>query len=257
LGSEVEQAMNEKDVALMNRFLSEVSGRENGKRVLLSVKYNQISKMNLILLKALIGEQGKHGLFVTVDRPHQYMKYLLDLHKIPRDDLLFLDIISRFSGESLKAGDNEANTATPFRISELLDLLENGGGGRDKRTAKIDFGLLDFVMIDNLGAMLSYNELDDVAAFIQKYLRLVTRYGRLFTAIVIDVRTQPDLYRAVQGLCQQEFLVTDDGNLVPLEAPSVCSEPENKREEIAESVLLFTPNIQRFGKAHPIPTGGV
>jgi hypothetical protein len=248
--------MNEKDVVLMNKFLSEVSGRENGNRVLLSVKYNQICKINLILLRALISEQGKHGLFVTVDRPHQYMTYLLDLHKIPKDDLLFLDIISRFSGESSKACDTETNTASPFRISELLDLLENGGGGRDRRTAKIDFGLLDFVMIDNLGAMLSYNELDDVAAFIQKYLRLVERYGRLFTAIVIDVRAQPDLYQAVRGLCQQEFLVTDDGSLMPLEAPSASGEPEKKLGEIAESVLLFTPDLQRFGNAHPKPTGG-
>lgn len=248
--------MNEKDVALMYKFLNEVSGKDNGHRVLLSVRYNQISKINLILLRALIGEQGKHGLFVTVDRPHQYMTYLLDLHKIPRDDLLFLDIISRFSGESIKACDTETNTASPFRISELLDLLENGGGGRDKRTAKIDFGLLDFIMIDNLGSMLSYNELDDVAAFIQKYLRLVERYGKLFTAIVIDVRAQPELYKAVQGLCQQEFLVADDGNLVPLEMPSACGEPEKKREEIAESVILFTPDIQRIGNAYPRPVGG-
>jgi len=248
--------MNEKDVALMNKFLNEVSGRENGHRVLLSVKYNQISKINLILLRALIGEQGKHGLFVTVDRPHQYMTYLLDLHKIPRDDLLFLDIISRFSGESINACDTDANTASPFRISELLDLLENGGGGRDKRTARIDFGLLDFIMIDNLGAMLSYNELDDVAAFIQKYLRLVERYGKLFTAIVIDVRAQPELYRAVQGLCQQEFVVAEDGNLMPLQIPAANDLPEKKMEEIAESVILFTPDFQRVGNAYPRPTGG-
>ena len=248
--------MNEKDIVLMNKFLSEVSGRENGKRVLLSVKYNQISKINLILLRALIREQGKHGLFVTVDRPHQYMTYLLDLHKIPRDDLLFLDIISRFSGETSMVCDTETNTASPFRINELLDLLEQGGGGRDKRTAKIDFGLLEFIMIDNLGAMLSYNEMDDVAAFIQKYLHLVERYGRLFTAIVIDVRAQPDLYKAVQGLCQQEFLVADDGNLVPLAASGVCAEPEKRRDDIAESVLFFTPEKQFIGKAYPKPAGG-
>ena len=253
---EVDSAMNEKDVVLMNKFLNEVSGKENGHRVLLSVKYNQICKINLILLRALISEQGKHGLFVTVDRPHQYMTYLLDLHKIPKDDLLFLDIISRFSGESSKACDTDANTASPFRISELLDLLENGGGGRDQRTAKIDFGLLDFVMIDNLGAMLSYNELDDVAAFIQKYLRLVERYGRLFTAIVIDVRAQPELYKAVQGLCQMEFLVTDDGNLMYLTPPAECDEPEKKMDEIAESVLLFTPDNHRFGNSYPRPAGG-
>ncbi|MFH0816560.1 MAG: hypothetical protein V1934_07080 [Methanobacteriota archaeon] len=248
--------MNEKDVVLMNKFVNEVSGKENGHRVLLSVKYNQICKINLILLRALIGEQGKHGLFVTVDRPHQYMTYLLDLHKIPRDGLIFLDIISRFSGESIKVCDTDVNTASPFRINELLDLLEHGGGGRDSRTAKIDFGLLDFIMIDNLGAMLSYNELDDVAAFIQRYLRLVERYGKLFTAIVIDVRAQPALYKAVQGLCQQEFLVADDGTLVLLATPNDFHEPEKKMDEIAESVLLYAPDSPRIGAAHPRPVGG-
>ena len=248
--------MNEKDVALMNKFLNDVSGKDNGHRVLLSVKYNQISKINLILLKALVGEQGKHGLFVTVDRPHQYMAYLLDLHKIPKDGLLFLDIISRFSGESGKTSVADANTASPFRINELLDLLESGGGGRDPRTSKIDFGLLDFVMIDNLGAMLSYNEMDDVASFMQKYLRLVSRYGRLFTAIVIDVRAHPDLYKSVQGLCQQEFLVTDDGNLLPLATPTDCREPAKMMDGIAESVLLFAPDSKRFGCAIPRPAGG-
>lgn len=154
------------------------------------------------------------------------------------------------------ACDGETNTASPFRISELLDLLESGGGGRDQRTAKIDFGVLDFIMIDNLGAMLSYNELDDVAAFIQQYLRLVERYGRLFTAIVIDVRAQPELYKAVQGLCQQEFLVADDGNLVPLAAPVACRETVKKRDEIVESVLLSIPDGQRIGNAYPRPAGG-
>jgi hypothetical protein len=112
--------MNERDIAFMDRFLREVAGSENGRRVLLSVRYNQINKINLILLRALMMKLGKRGLFVTVDRPHQYMTYLLDINKIPRDDLLFMDIISRFSGESTRNGAEVAGKdATPFKIGEL------------------------------------------------------------------------------------------------------------------------------------------
>lgn len=247
--------MNEKDNALMHRFLQDVCGSENGRRVLLSVKYNQISKINLIILHALIREQGKNGLFITIDRPHNYMTYLLDLNKIPRDRLQFLDIIGRFSGEAPRV-DGTRPGGTPFMIGELVDLLESGGGSRDDpRTASIDFGILDFIMIDNLGSMLTYNELADVAKFVQRYMRLVERYGRLFTAIVMDVRAQPDLYRTIQGLCQREFLVSDDGNISPLAAPVSMPPKAAMASEIAESVLFYAPEKRNAGSPSPNPGG--
>ncbi len=242
--------MNEGDIQLMNKFLTEVTDRENGKRILLSVKYNRINKINLIILRALVQEQGKRGLFVTVDRPHKYMEYLLDLNKIPKDGLIFLDVISRFSGESSSPRCDVASNASPFKISELMDLMESGGGGSDARVASIDFGLLDFVMIDNLGAMLAYNELEDVSAFIQRYMKLIERYGRIFTAIVMDVRALPEFYRTIQGLCQREFLVSDDGNLLPLGNLAAPGTVGDKPKDVGESVLLFAPE-------KPLPFGAV
>jgi hypothetical protein len=249
--------MNEKDMALMNELLREMEvGR--GRRVLLSVKYNMINKINLILLKALICEQGRRGLFVTVDRPHKYMEYLLDINKVQRDRLQFLDIISRFSGESQAAGGSAAEGGTPFGVGDLLHIMESGGGGRDPRVSSIDFGLLDFVMIDNLSAMLSYNELGDVASFIQSYLRLVERYGTIFTAIVMDVRAQPELYRVIQGLCQRELLVSDCGAIQPLPALELKRAHEPESDGVAESVIVYSPSVKKgiAGGAFPSPSGG-
>jgi hypothetical protein len=251
--------MNDRDVTLVSKISGIVDGQENGRRILLSVKYNQINRMNLILLRALLAEQRKRGLFVTVDRPHQYMSYLLAINKVPQDDLVFLDIISRFSGErqSPSEVDTSGGSATPFQVNDLITLLEHGGSNGGQGSAHVDFGLMDFVMIDNLGAMLMYNELGDVGTFIQRYLKLIERYGTIFTAIVIDVRSQTPLYNMIRGMCQKEFLVTDDGDLVPMVAGAGETKGSQSSEAIAESAIIFKPSSDYTVLAHGRPTGAV
>lgn len=250
--------MNEKDVTLMADIMSELERPDECRRILLSVNYKQINRINLILLRALLSQQGKRGLLVTVDRPHQYMSYLLTINKVPQGNLEFLDLISRFSGEGLACDGDKESGLSPFCINDLITMLENGGGRNDARASGVDFGLMDFVMIDNIGALLAYNDVEDVAAFIHRYLRLIVRYGRIFTAVVLDVRSHPQLYSTIQGLCQKEFIVTDDGEMQPLVAEDAQSGGDGgdvTGNDVVESAIVLKPGGQRKASLFARPWG--
>ncbi|MEW5937398.1 MAG: hypothetical protein AB1665_06245 [Candidatus Thermoplasmatota archaeon] len=242
----------EKEMALMRRLLGEISGREDCRRVLLSVKYNQISRINLLLLKLLLEHRGMRGVFVTIDRPHQYMAYLLRLNKVNHDKLIFIDMISRYSGGAEITAGNVRFGSGPFGTTDLLRMMESGGAALGQ--ASVDMGLVDFIMIDNLSAMLVYNDLPEVSTFVQRYLSLIERYGRIFTAIVIDVESNHELYRTLCGLCQKALRISVDGTLEPLEA--LPEAESDKGSEVSESVLIYTPHKGRPFFPHPITGGG-
>ncbi|MBI5000988.1 MAG: hypothetical protein HZB92_05620 [Euryarchaeota archaeon] len=241
--------MFEKDMSVMKKLLGEIADSENGRRIMLAVKYNQVSKVHLIVLRALLEGMGKRGLFVTVDRPHQYMEYLLKLNRIDHRNLTFLDMISNFSGEVPNRGANVKFGASPFGIASLIDMLENGGA--DVEGGSVDVALLDFLMMDNLSSMLIYNSMGEVTSFLERYLRLIERYGTLFTAIVIEVNSDPKLYECLTRLCQKCFQFTDDGQLQPLNPTVPEAAPGN--EQVSESIIIFAP--QKRTGPFPRPSG--
>ena len=243
--------MFEKDMCVMKKLLGEISDSENGRRIMLTVKYNQVSKVDLIVLRTLLEGMGKRGLFVTIDRPHQYMDYLLRLNKIDHSNLTFLDMISNISGEVPTLGANVKFGPSPFGIASLIEMLENGGTALDG--GSIDVAILDFLMIDNLSSMLVYNSIGEVTSFLERYLHLIERYGTLFTAIVIEVNSDPKLYACLTKLCQKCFQFTDDGQLLPLDASATEEAPGN--EQVSESIIIFAPQNRACPLSRPSGTG--
>ena len=78
----------------------------NNKKVLVVSKYTERTRVNLILLKFFLEEMKMRGIFITIDRPHQYIEYLLKLHGISQDKLLYIDVVSQLSGEILLHDDS-------------------------------------------------------------------------------------------------------------------------------------------------------
>ena len=73
-------------------------GSLNGGKVLVVSRYTERMRVNICLLKFFLHEMKQKGIFITIDRPHQYTASLLTLHGISQDNLVYIDAVSRISG---------------------------------------------------------------------------------------------------------------------------------------------------------------
>ena len=154
--------------------------------------------VELVLLKALMGE-GNPGLFISVDRPHQYIVHLLDMHGIAHDGLKFIDAVSRFSGGDVSYRAGVGLLKGPSHIDELpMVLRECSSSGEG-----FDISGLKFAMIDNVSILLMYNGHQAVEGFLKDFVQLLS--ARAAVVLVIDRGRYPDLYSTVLSLGGKEL----------------------------------------------------
>ncbi len=200
--------MNAKDIQLMRTIISQLGNLNNGNRLLFSVNYARISRTNLILLKALLEELNKKGLFITIDRPHQYMEHLLRMHRIKYNNLLFIDAIASFSGTLLSEKDYEVNVKfvdSPFQIDLLPELFSLNPEDTSRTVGKIDMMGVDFILIDNVATMLNYNDTNMVEKFLENYLAKFRDRNNIFIPLILDSVTYGSLYQVARELCDKEI----------------------------------------------------
>lgn len=211
--------MNRNDLQLMSKLLPQISDPNRGNRLLLLVNYMRIAKTNLILLKALLEELNKRGIFISIDRPHRYMGHLLRIHRINYANLLFIDTITTFSSDKFNDVGGESNVKiieSPFQIHLLPELLSMSPVKYDNVGYKIDLTDVDFIIIDNIAAMLNYNDHIMVEGFLESYLNKLTENRNILTPFLLDRTTHLSLYEAVRRLCDREIDVNELGSITSL-----------------------------------------
>ncbi len=245
--------MNQRDIELMQAIIKEIGDIGAGERVLFKVSYSRIVQTNLVILKILLDQWMKQGIFITVDRPHNYMEHLLRMHRVKnRHRLTYIDAIGKYSGSEMPAVENRAISRTPFQIEHLPDELING---MKNGTSTVDMRSNDFILIDNLAAMLNYNSMTSIVKFVDRYLKAIALYDSIFTALFIDSNNHPGLYDAIKPLCDVELEITTDmhvkkGGMEPDSENMVKINNDKKR--IIRSILMFSPS-GGTGNAYPKP----
>ena len=64
--------MNDRDIQLASALSTELRAGDTSLLYLVSTKYTNIVRVNLVILKALLDGLKLKGIVITVDRPHQY-----------------------------------------------------------------------------------------------------------------------------------------------------------------------------------------
>ncbi len=242
--------MNRTDINLMMKLLPQISDANQGNRLLLLVNYIRIAKTNLILLKALLEELNKRGIFISIDRPHRYMGHLLRIHRINYANLLFIDTITTFSSDKFEDTVGESNVKiieSPFQIHLLPELLSMNSDKYDNVGYKIDLTDVDFIIIDNIAAMLNYNDHIMVEGFLESYLNKLTENRNILTPILLDRNTHFSLYEAVRRLCDREIDVNELESITSL------------RSELLNERLPYNikKNLLKNDKKNNSPSGGL
>jgi hypothetical protein len=202
--------MNEKDLRLLAYLKESIGEPPSPGPLLLDVKSTQFVRINLLLLKALSYDTQIPGIFIAIDRPHQYMVHLLTMHQIDPKGLVFIDAISRFSADTKTASAKVGFLQGPSNIDELPNAMKNWV--RNGNGSSVDINSCNFAMIDNLAALLTYNRYSSVELFLRNFVSVLTEKGKLVIPFVVDKERNCVLYEIVRSLCENEICINENIN---------------------------------------------
>lgn len=183
--------MNERDLDLSKRIIKEIQGLRNSAMLIFNTNFTQIGKTNLLLLKGLLDMENESGFMVVLDRPHQYMSYLLHMHDVSQENLWFIDAVTHTSGLQREEKDNVNFLDSPFHIEGLFDTIEFSGD--NPSIGFLSPEKVDFFMIDNIATLLNYNDMDKVEEFIISFCKFLQTHSHILGCVTIDDESHPEL----------------------------------------------------------------
>ena len=195
--------MNEKDLMLMEELLKAMDASGLSGAILVDVPSTQFVRFNIMLLRGLSQDRSLPGLFVSVDRPHQYMVHLLSMHHIKAERLMYIDAISRFSADCKIAPANVGFVDGPFHIDKLPAAMSEYNSSDDGKKT----GLKDcrYAIVDNLSALLTYNSFGSVELFLRDFVKVFESPRKALVILVIDKEKSAPLYELAKTLCASEI----------------------------------------------------
>lgn len=189
--------MNERDLLAMQKINSRLSSVETSNRVLFTVKYNQLARLNLILLKLFLDERKWKGILIVLDRPHQYISHLLHLHNVNQENLSYIDTVNSLSGFKQQQNKNVSVVEDPFRIENLLNSFDIEKDN-DIQEKPIDMDKINFILLDNVSTMLRHNDIYRIKDFVTSFTPILNNYDSLFLVVTIDRNAHKQLYEILK-----------------------------------------------------------
>ncbi|MCE5261377.1 MAG: hypothetical protein LLG21_05305 [Euryarchaeota archaeon] len=185
--------MNARDMRQYENFRRQLGPVPRPGLMVLDVRTTQFVVVELVLLKALIGD-GNPGLFVSVDRPHQYMVHLLDMHGIEHTSVTFIDTVSQFAATDTC---RQARVGF-FKGPNNIDMLPSALREWSSKDQGFDLAQCRFALIDNISNLLTFNGHEKVQRFIREFNDLLG--DRAAVVLVIDRQRNPNLYHSVLAM---------------------------------------------------------
>ena len=187
----------------------------NHRKLLFISDFQFRTKMNLMLLKFFLEDKKQRGLFITFDRPHQYISKILKNHNIDQEKLTFIDAVSFISGEvSQGRGKSVRFVRGPYQIGLFKNLVGRCFNSKDVSKQIVDIKDIDFIMIDDISALSIYNEMDEVKEFIENFYGFVDSLDTFVVALAMDANYNKEVYKVMSQHCEVEVLVNPSKFLV-------------------------------------------
>jgi hypothetical protein len=217
--------VNERDLQLAHAVSSIIESDSCDAIFLVQTKYTNLVRVNLVILKALLDDQRKRGLMITIDRPHQYLSHLMQLHQVDQRNLAFLDLISSHSSDSKGDASDKEFHGGPFHIETLPDFLFSGNA--ESLELGIDISKIQFVVMDNVSTLLTYNSMDSILEFLKRYGELMksSSHHPLLSVLAVDNTLHQSLNDVIQPLCKRTIEVGMDMSIINSGVPIAASGP--------------------------------
>ena len=190
---------------------------QNLYKLLFISDFQNRSEINLMLLKYFLQEQNKRGIFISFDRPHQYILKLLEYNQIDKKNLMFIDAVSLISGEITPGtGRNVKFMKGPYQISLFKNLVARCFSSKKDSKQIVYLNEIDFIMIDDISALSIYNELNVVEDFINNLYTFVENMKTIVVALVMDANYNKEVYNIMSKHSDIEILINPSKNIVKI-----------------------------------------
>lgn len=205
--------MNERDLRLAKELSDRIETGDGPSTFIFTARYTNLVRTNLVVLKVFLDEKRNRGLMVTIDRPHQYISHLLQLHGIDPSGLEFIDAISGHSSDTKDGTPSPSFKSGPFRIEELPEFIVADRSGEDGVT--VGLKQAQFILLDNISTLLTYNSMENVKEFFERYKSALRESGAssVTTLIVMDRNLHAELFSFLSGHADRIVEITQDMEL--------------------------------------------
>ena len=216
------------------------------KKILVVSKYTERTRVNLVLLKFFLTEMNMRGIFITIDRPHQYIEYLLKLHGISQDKLLYVDVVNSLSGEiRLNEDKNVFFMDGPYEVG-FLDKVLDGSCEPEPVMNNISKNYvnlkeMDFILVDDIAALTKYLDDDGVKNFVEAYMTSIRRLATVIAPLVLDINKNKDMYQLLKDNCESIIFI----NLMKSLVKEVKSNYKVSKRKVPKKVK--SPSISGTG----------
>ena len=220
-------------------------GSPRNSRVLVASKYTERTRINICLLKFFLQEMRQRGLFITIDRPHQYTSTILKIHGIPQDNLIYIDAISRLSGEKEVNVSNVRFINGPYELNFLEDISSISFASGAFNSQSINLEELDFILVDDIAALTKYQETDGLTRIINSYLSSLERMKSVTAPIVLDVNKDKNIYELLVAKCDRILLI----NLTTSVVKEITDKERNGQRSVSTNALGQAAGVAATGGA--------
>ena len=168
--------------------------------VVCSVRYPMISKVMVELLEALLRGAGLAGAILSIDRPHTYISHLLEKRGVPQEKLVYIDAVTRISGEAPPSTGGSELLPAPFCVNILSDFMTVCG-------PKIAEKRAGFLLVDNLSALTPYVSEECMRRFLENLVQLGRQVPGLRCVFVLDRQSHSHLYELLKKMGAREVSI--------------------------------------------------
>ena len=194
----------------LDGFLTQEFARSRpGAKYLFTCRFTKIMKLNMLILRLCLQGRAERGIYVSIDRPHSYTKHNLKALGVPQDGLIYIDAISRLTGQ--RAEDSQVRfLADGFTLPLLDDLFSRAYLAEGVQRHFVKMEELNFILLDNVQVMTQYLSKEKTQRILTGLGALVKKYTAMRTMIVMDPQSSPELCGFLRAQCDRELPVREE-----------------------------------------------
>ncbi|MBS3097197.1 hypothetical protein J4209_00210 [Candidatus Woesearchaeota archaeon] len=125
--------------------------------VLVVVDSKNYQNANIEILKDLVDAKNTPGVYVTLNKPYDIIRRILEKERIDTRMMIFIDCISSVAGGKLKKIENCLYIGSPEKLSDISVAIDQAVNALPKGDK--------FIFLDSLSTLLIYNKEGTVARF--------------------------------------------------------------------------------------------
>src|SRR3989338_362616 len=165
-----------------------------GTIVLFTVDYKDYDEANMILLKHMIKRKKANGIYISINKPYENLRPILEKNGVDTSKLFFIDCVTKSAGGVVERKENCLFISSPTNLTDLGIALDDAleSMGKDK-----------FVFLDSISTLLIYHDPNTVLHF----SHFLTSRARVkeFYGIFITVESEADakLVKTLSQFCDK------------------------------------------------------